>query len=295
MPKRALSGLRLRQLAQEMVRLRNVAKLTQKQAAEKAKTSLDTVKRVEAATHCPRRATLVRLLDAHGADRKTRERVMQLSESVLITDHFQSFRGSLPPLYGLYLDAENEAVDISYWEECLIPGLLQTTAYAAAQAREGLPDATETDISIRVEARERRQQAFFGRGARLSAVVSDTALRTRVGGPTVMAAQLTQLLDAADTPQVTLQVLPIGVGAHPAMTSNFTMLRFRNELHDLVYVESLFGALFLENPAEFDQAARKFRRLCSLALPPKASVALIQDVLRELREEEGSSHATQLA
>jgi hypothetical protein len=286
MPKRALSGLRLRQLAQELARLRAVTGLTQKGAAEKASTSLDTVKRVEAASRCPHRSTLVRLLDAYGADRKTRERVLQLSKSVMVTDHFQSYRGSLPPLYGLYLDGENEAVDISFWEGSLIPGLLQTAAYAAAQAREGLPGATEADISIRVDARERRQRAFFDRGARLSAVVAEAALRARVGGPAVMAAQLTRLLDATGTPQVAFQVLPIGVGAHPAMTSSFTMLHFRNELHDLVYVESLFGALFLENPAEFDRAAQKYGRLCSLALPVEASAALIRGVLRELQETE---------
>lgn len=257
----------------------------QLQAAEAARVSRDTVRRAEAATHCPRRAGLSRLLDIYGATDEKRAEIFALAATVAATDPFGLLRDELPPRYSLYLDAEAEADEIRYWEPLIVPGLLQTAEYAAAQARSALPDANEREITVRVETKMRRQEAFYERGAKLFAVVSEAALRVQVGGPLILASQLHRLFDDSHKPEIAIQVIPFAAGAHPAMTTSFTMLSFPDMLRDVVYLESAFGDLIIEDPAELAASAIRYQRLCATALPRESSAALIATAHRDIRQE----------
>jgi hypothetical protein len=118
---------------------------------------------------------------------------------------------------------------------------------------------------------------------RLWAVVDEAALRRPVGGREVMRRQLERLIDAAKLPTVTLQILPFATGAHPAMVGSFSVLRFADqELPDVVYLEHLTSAIYLNKPDEVDQYLHVMESICVQAAAPDQTVALLAKILDEL-------------
>jgi hypothetical protein len=118
---------------------------------------------------------------------------------------------------------------------------------------------------------------------RLWAVVDEAAMRRPVGGREVMRDQVERLIDAAKLPNVTLQVLPFDAGAHPGMVGSFSVLRFpEEELPDVVYLEHLTSALYLNKPEEVDQYLHVMESICVRAAPPDQTVALLHQILEEL-------------
>jgi hypothetical protein len=114
-------------------------------------------------------------------------------------------------------------------------------------------------------------------------VVDEAALRRPVGGREVMRGQLERLVDATKLANVTLQVLPFGSGAHPAMAGAFTILRFGDrELPDVVYLEHLTGASYLDRRDEVERYLDIIEILCVEAEPPDRTVELLQRILEEL-------------
>src|SRR4029450_3943656 len=118
---------------------------------------------------------------------------------------------------------------------------------------------------------------------RLWAVIDEAAMRRPVGGREVMRGQLERLIEAAKLPNVTLQVLPFGAGAHPAMVGSFSVLRFPDEeLPDVVYLEHLTSALYLNKPEEVDHYLHVMETICVRAAPPDQTVELLDAILDEL-------------
>ena len=118
---------------------------------------------------------------------------------------------------------------------------------------------------------------------RLWAVVDEAALRRPVGGPGVMKGQLERLRDATELPNVTLQVLPLDTGAHPAMVGSFSVLRFPDqELPDVVYLEHLTGASYLNKPDEVDRYLHVMESICVRAAAPDQTVELLNRLLDDL-------------
>jgi hypothetical protein len=114
-------------------------------------------------------------------------------------------------------------------------------------------------------------------------VVDEAAMRRPVGGREVMRDQMERLIDAAKLPNVTLQVLPFDAGAHPGMVGSFSVLRFpEEELPDVVYLEHLTSALYLNKPEEVDQYLHVMESICVRAAPPDQTVALLHQILEEL-------------
>jgi hypothetical protein len=115
---------------------------------------------------------------------------------------------------------------------------------------------------------------------RLWAVVDEAALRRPVGGPEVMRGQLERLIEATKLPNVTLQVLPFGVGAHPAMQGSFSILRFPDrELPDVVYLEHLTNAVYLDKRHEVERYLDVMEFLCVQSEPPARTVELLEKLL----------------
>jgi hypothetical protein len=114
-------------------------------------------------------------------------------------------------------------------------------------------------------------------------VIDEAALRRPVGGREVMRGQLERLIEASKLANVTLQVLPFGLGAHPAMAGSFSILRFGDEeLPDVVYLEHLTGASYLEKRDEVERYLDIMEILCVEAEPPDQTVELLQGILAEL-------------
>jgi hypothetical protein len=122
-------------------------------------------------------------------------------------------------------------------------------------------------------------------------VVDEAALRRPIGGPAVMAAQLEHLIKACELANVTLQVLPFGVGAHAAEAGAFTILRFADqELPDVVYTEQLTGALYLDKREDVDAYLAAVDRLSVESAPPRTTVEIISKILKQTTSNEHDDH-----
>jgi hypothetical protein len=189
----------------------------------------------------------------------------------------------LPQWFRAYVDLESAAVLIRTYEGQFVPGLLQTEDYMRAVVGGGhledLPEEAEHRVQLRLG-----RQALLERAdaPRLWAVVDEAALRRPVGGRQVMRGQLERLIEATKLPNVTLQVLPFGTGAHPAMVGAFSVLRFADqELPDVVYVEHLTSALYLSKQEDVDQYLHVMESICVRSAAPDQTVEIVGQILND--------------
>lgn len=262
--------VRRRRLSLELARLRKRVNLTATEAAKRLEWDPAKVARME--RNQWKRPDLhdIRLLcDLYGASDAEREALLTLARQSRQRGWWAAysdvFRSSLP-------NFEAEASFIRTYEALLIPGLLQTPAYTAAVLRGG-DVLDEVTVQRWVEARQARQEILSReRPPVLMAVIDEAALLRMVGGPKVMREQMQHLIEMAARENVTLQVLPLAVGAHPAQTSGAFMILDFPEDPSLVYMETSTDNLWLEKPPEVQHYTAVFSKLQSLASSPDASL-----------------------
>jgi hypothetical protein len=189
----------------------------------------------------------------------------------------------LPAWFQSYLGLEAAAVLIRTYEVQFVPGLLQTPAYARAVVLLGHGSAAPDEIDRRVALRMRRQELLRrAEPPQLWAVIDEAALRRPIGGPGVMRDQLTALIEATRSPNIRLQIIPFAAGGHAAAGGAFTILRFGDQdLPDIVYIEQLTSAIYLDKRDDLDHYALAMERLCVEAEPPERT----PDLLARLRDE----------
>ena len=261
--------VRLRRLAAELRGLRAAAGLTREEAAEQTHINSATLYRIETAKARPQKRTLLTLLDKYGVtDPAKRESLIDLSKQATQLGWLQAYETELPEEYTTYISFESEARTIRNYESLFVPGLLQTEAYTRAVVAATLPSATEDDIRQRIETRVQRQHAITRDDPlKLWVIVDEAVLHRQVGGADVMAEQLRHLHELSGQPHITLQVLPYSVGAHPGMYGAFVLMNFPDPADpELVYVENMAGALFLEKEADTRRYAEMFDHLRATAL-----------------------------
>jgi transcriptional regulator with XRE-family HTH domain len=197
---------------------------------------------------------------------------------------WQHYGDVLPSWFRTYVDLEQAATLIRTYEGQFVPGLLQTDDYMRAVVRGAHLEESSDEVGRRVRLRMARQILLTREGPpRLWAVVDEAALRRPVGGNEVMRGQLERLIEATKLPNVTLQILPFASGAHPAMVGSFSVLRFPDEeLPDIVYLEHLTSALYLNKPDEVDQYLHVMESICVRAAAPDQTVELLDQILAEL-------------
>jgi DNA-binding XRE family transcriptional regulator len=197
---------------------------------------------------------------------------------------WQSYGDVLPQWFRAYMDLESAAILIRTYEGQFVPGLLQTDDYMRAVMHGARVDESAEDVGRRVRLRMARQTLLTREHPpRLWAVVDEAALRRPVGSPEIMRGQLERLIDAAKLPNVTLQVLPFDSGAHPAMASSFSVLRFaERELPDVVYLEHLTRAVYLDKREEVERYLEVMELLCVGSEPPLRTVELLEQIRVEL-------------
>lgn len=190
----------------------------------------------------------------------------------------------MPRWFQDYVGLEESASRIQTYEVAFVPGLVQTERYARAVVARGLPDATSEDVTRRVNLRLDRQKLLAQpRSSRLWAVVDEAVLHHVVGGRDVLREQLQHLLDVTTRPNITLQVVPFQHGGSAA-ESSFTLLRFAEpELPDIVYLEHLCGALYLDKPDEIEIYSKVAQRLAVEAETPDDSRKTVTRILDSLR------------
>lgn len=280
-PKRQTPSVRLRRLAGELRRLRGRAGLTWEDVTERTGLNKTTLYRVETARTRPHKSTLVMLLDLYGAKTDHRTYLLQLFKDSAEQGWLRPYHLALPEEYAAYISFESEATCALNYESLYVPGLLQTEDYARAVICGGAPEATDTEVEGRVQARMERQALLVKhKPLKLQAIVDEAALRRGVGDGKVMRAQLARLAEANDAPNVTLQVIPYSAGPHQGMAGQFIVLDFADPMDaDLVYIDGIAGDVFLESEADVRHYRSIFDTLASVALSPKDSATYIADIM----------------
>ena len=210
------------------------------------------------------------------ADPTERERLMALAREGKQRAWWQEL--DLP--YETYIGLEAEATSIWDYNTDIVNGLLQVEGYARAIFEAAEPPLDQAMIDKRLEARMKRQVLLTREdGPDFHIILDEGALRRPVGGPTVMRAQLARLIDVSNLPSVTFQLVPLSVGAHPALDSTFVVLEFSNlSVNDVVYVEGAVGNIYLESTTDLERYRKLFSRLERIALSPQDSVDLVSTI-----------------
>lgn len=193
----------------------------------------------------------------------------------------------MPDWFRNYVGLEADAARIASHHPELVHGLLQTPEYTRAVTIASRPDLPPADIDRAIEVRRARQDRLTtDPPLEVHAILGEGVLRRVVGGPDVMAGQLRHLVALAETPSITVQVLPFEVGAHPAMVSPFTLLTFPEDVRPAVYLENDRGAIYLERPADVDRYTWMHHQLAGACLSPERSAELAATLVGHLERDE---------
>jgi hypothetical protein len=194
------------------------------------------------------------------------------------------YRDVLPEWFSAYVSLESEATVIRLYEPHYMPGLLQTEEYATVLTRVGFPNESEEDVARRVALRLKRQDLLDKPGSpAVWAILDETVLRRTVGGPAVMRAQIDRVIEILDIPKVRIQIMPFSAGPHPGAFGPFHYFRFGfSELPDVVYTESLGGAVYIDEPADVVTYLEVLDRMSVQAEPVKRTRELLVELRKEL-------------
>jgi hypothetical protein len=272
---RMLLGMQLRQL-------RESKGVTREAAGWEIRASESKISRMELGRVGFKERDVADLLTLYGVtDQAAREPLMALARAANSPGWWHQFGDVMPTWFQSYLGLEAAASVIRTYEVQFVPGLLQTREYARAVVLIGYGDTSDEEIDRRVELRLSRQQVLNRPNPpRVWAVVDEAVLRRPIGGPAVMRAQLLALIEAAKRPNVHMQVVPFEAGGHAAAGGNFTILRFADEeLPDIVYLEHLTSALYLDRRDDVDAYTTAMERVCVEAEPPDRTPDILHQAL----------------
>jgi transcriptional regulator with XRE-family HTH domain len=270
--------VRRRELGALLRKLRLEKGLTVEQAAEQLMFSMSKLSRMETGHGAASRRDIRDLCALYEVtDDAERERMLKLAAEGKQQAWWQSYDLG----YATYVGLEAEAVSISAFQSSVVHGLLHTAEYARAGHYGAMPLLNPDQIELQIEAKLTRQRILTrDNPPKFSVVLDEAALHRAVGGRQVMAAQLAKILDVAALSNVTVQVLPYDVGAHPATESNFTILELPGPTPGIVFVEGLIGSTYLERDDDLIRYQEIFQKLQSIALSSKDSADLIAKFLR---------------
>ncbi|MFC7343013.1 helix-turn-helix domain-containing protein [Saccharopolyspora griseoalba] len=276
--------VRRRRLAAELRRFRLRAEVTQLQAAAHLGCAQAKIGRFETAKRSPSIGDVTALLDFYRVEGAERDQLINLARDARKRGWWHSYSDVLPEWYETYVGLESEASEIHTYEAEAVPGLLQTPEYAYAITKSTLVRATDPEIGRRADLRIQRQDRVTGEDPlELWAVIGEAALRRPVGGDGVLRRQLEHVLKLGELPNVTVQVMPLDAGAHPAQAGPFVILRYANHIDpDVVYLETHVGGLYLEREIEIANYTRMMDHLRAHAATPEGTVRLIERRIGEL-------------
>jgi transcriptional regulator with XRE-family HTH domain len=264
------------QLGAQLRRLRDESKASTERAAAVIEVSPSTLRRIESGRVGIKGPALTALLNEYGVeDTELRETLLTMAREGKQRGWWAKY-SDLPQVYRQYIGLESAADEMHNFETIVVPGLLQTEAYAQAvtsrEASQPTPDAIEQRVTVRME----RQKLITEGQLRFVAVMDEAVLHRQIGGPEVMRNQLNAMLDAAKLHNVTLQVIPFREGAYASMLSSFALLHFPDN-PGVVYIEGLTGDLYAEGD-DVQRCATVFNDLRSSALSPSASTEMIKEI-----------------
>jgi transcriptional regulator with XRE-family HTH domain len=271
-------------LGSQLRMLREVKGITREEAGYAIRASGSKISRMELGRVSFKERDVTDLLRLYGVDEDEAATLVELAIQANSPGWWHKYGDVLPDWFQVYVGLEEAASLIRLYEVQFVPGLLQTADYARAVVRLGQPGAATEEIERRISLRMGRQELLTKPGGpRLWAIVDEAALRRPIGGKEVMRAQLVQLLEATEQPQVTLQVMPFRSGGHAAEAGAFTIMRFPEpDLPDVVYLEQLTSALYLDKRDDVEKYTEVMERLSVEAESPERSVHILSGMLEEV-------------
>jgi transcriptional regulator with XRE-family HTH domain len=272
-------------LGAQLRRLREERGISTEQAGYEIRGSHSKISRMELGRVGFKERDVSDLLTLYGVnDPAERAPLLELAKEANTPGWWHRYGDVLPSWFEVYLGLEEAASLLRTYELQFVPGLLQTEDYAHAVVRLGYSDASDEEVERRVQLRTARQKRFTSPGApTLWAVLDEAVVRRPLGGRDVMRRQLEHLIAMSELPNVTLQIVPFGAGGHAAAGGPFTILRFAEPgLSDVVYLEQLTSALYLDKPTDVDTYMRAMNNLCITAARPDDTGRLLTGILNEL-------------
>jgi len=272
-------------LGSQLRRLREAARVTPDQAAWELRASRSKISRMEHGRVRFKDRDVADLLTLYGiTDEKLRARMLASAQDANAPGWWSKYGDLLPDWFEEYLGLEGAASVIRTFELQFVHGLFQTESYARAVTLLGHKTAPAEEIDRRVSLRIKRQDILASpEPPQVWSVMDESVLRRPVGGRAVMRAQLDRLAAMARLPQVTIQVIPFGGGGHAAAGGSFALLRFAEpELPDIVYIEQLTSALYLDDRQDIDHYREVMNDLSTEALTPDGTTQFIAEITREI-------------
>jgi len=267
--------LRRRELASQLRDLRKQSGRTVEDVARELLCSPPKISRIETGVRPASPRDVRDLCTIYGVDDSLRERLMSLAREAKQQGWWNKYEDiAIDRLIGL----EIEAAQISSYESCVIPWMFQTRDYARAVIKGSLPRIADHILDERVTARLTRQEIITRESPpHFWSLADESSLRRRVGSNQVMHDQLEAMVELAAVPNMTLQVVPFSLGAHPGLDNTFEFLEFPGQ-PPVVYLENMAGGLYLESTSDVDRYKEALMHLRAGALDPENSVSLIEQV-----------------
>ncbi|HEX9066350.1 MAG TPA: helix-turn-helix transcriptional regulator [Streptosporangiaceae bacterium] len=269
-------------LGAQLRRLRESRRISLEEAGNAIRASHSKVSRLETGRVGFKDRDIVDLLTLYGVtDEKQREELRTLAARANTPGWWHDYQDVLPQWFEAYIGLEEAASQIRSYQVQFVPGLLQTEDYARGVTM--LAYSHPREINRRVNLRMARQ-AMLDRDEppSLWVVLDEAVLRRPIGGVNAMRAQLKHLIEMSQRPNITIQVLPFSAGGNPATWGPFSVLRFSDyDLSDVVYLEQLTSALYLDKPDVVNNYLTVMERLCMDAASPAATVKMLRAALKD--------------
>jgi hypothetical protein len=268
----------------ELHRFREAAGITPDQAAYEIRASRSKISRMENGLVRFKERDVTDLLTLYGiTDEQIRGRLVTLARQASTPGWWSKYGDIMADWFESYLGLETAASVIRTFELQFVHGLFQTEDYARAVTLLGHTSSSDEEIDRRVSLRLKRQDLLASpTPPQVWSVLDEGALRRPVGGRQVMRAQLSHLAEVARMRHVSIQVVPFDRGGHAAAGGSFTVLRFSEpEVPDVVYLEQLTSALYLDKREDVDHYMEVMNHLSTEALTPVESTRFITDMSRE--------------
>jgi Domain of unknown function (DUF5753)/Helix-turn-helix domain len=275
---RMLLGIQLR-------RRREAAGVSPDQAGYEIRASRSKISRMENGRVRFKERDVTDLLTLYGiTDEKTHADMVALVRQANSPGWWSKYGDVMADWFEAYLGLEMVASVIRTFELQFVHGLFQTEDYARAVTLLGHTAAPAEEIDRRVNMRLKRQDLLSGpEPPQVWSVIDEGALRRPVGGAAVMRAQLKRLVEVAELRHVTIQVVPFSRGGHAAAGGSFTVLRFGEpDVPDVVYLEQLTSALYLDKREDVDHYMEVMNHLSTEALTPALTTHFLTEIIREI-------------
>ena len=271
-------------LGTQLRRLREARKVTVAAAGRGIHASAAKISRMELGRVGFRERDVMQLLTLYGVSApQDKEAFLTLVRRANVPGWWHQYSDIIPSWFEAYLGLEQASSIIRTYQPQLVPGLLQTPQVARTVIELGYPDQSADEIERKIALRMTRQEILTRPDAPSLWAVFEEASLWRLNKNSVMREQIQHLIAMAELPNVSIQLIPIYSGAHVGVGGPFTILRFPHaDLPDIVYLEQLTSAVYLDKNEDVQRYLMVMHRLCTKAATPAQTITLLNDTLKKL-------------